>query len=111
MFEKEIVQAAAANHQSHELKQLEILCDKIVTSTSVLDGIQADYEFHELLVIMAKNPAVLIIFQGLSSVLKKVLHQRRIWRGSREKRKRKPTKSILPSSTLLNPVTASLPVE
>ena len=27
---------------------------------------------------MAKNPAVLIIFQGLSSVLKKVLHQRRI---------------------------------
>ncbi len=33
---------------------------------------------NSLLAIMAKNPAVLIIFQGLSSVLKKVLHQRRI---------------------------------
>lgn len=78
MFEKEIVQAAAVNHQSHELKRLESLCEKIVTSSDVLEGIQADYEFHELLAIMAKNPAVLIIFQGLSSVLKKVLHQRRI---------------------------------
>ncbi|GED45952.1 GntR family transcriptional regulator [Vreelandella aquamarina] len=78
MFEKEIVQAAAINHQPHELKRLELLCEKIVTSSDVLEGIQADYEFHELLAIMAKNPAVLIIFQGLSSVLKKVLHQRRI---------------------------------
>lgn len=51
---------------------------KIVNSTDVLEGVEADYEFHELLAIMAKNPAVLIIFQGLSSVLKKVLHQRRI---------------------------------
>ena len=78
MFEKEIVQAAAINHQPHELKRLELLCEKIVTSSDVLEGIQADYEFHELLAIMTKNPAVLIIFQGLSSVLKKVLHQRRI---------------------------------
>jgi GntR family transcriptional repressor for pyruvate dehydrogenase complex len=55
----------------------------------VLEGIQADYEFHELLAIMAKNPAVLIIFQGLSSVLKKVLHQRRILaRQSREAQKK-----------------------
>jgi len=89
MFEKEIVQAAAVNHQAHELKKLEVLCDKILTSTDVLEGIQADYEFHELLAIMAKNPAVLIIFQGLSSVLKKVLHQRRILaRQSREAQKK-----------------------
>lgn len=89
MFEKEIVQAAAVNHQSHELKKLELLCEKIVTSSDVLEGIQADYEFHELLAIMAKNPAVLIIFQGLSSVLKKVLHQRRILaRQSREAQKK-----------------------
>lgn len=78
MFEREIVQAAAVNHQPHELKRLEILCDSIVNSTDVLEGIQADYDFHEQLAIMAKNPAILIIFQGLSSVLKKVLHQRRI---------------------------------
>lgn len=89
MFEKEIVQAAAVNHQLHELKRLELLCEKIVTSSDVLEGIQADYEFHELLAIMAKNPAVLIIFQGLSSVLKKVLHQRRILaRQSKEAQKK-----------------------
>jgi GntR family transcriptional repressor for pyruvate dehydrogenase complex len=78
MFEREIVQAAAVNHQPHELERLKELCDRIVNSTDVLEGIQADYEFHEQLAIMAKNPAILIIFQGLSSVLKKVLHQRRI---------------------------------
>lgn len=78
MFEKEIVQAAAVHHQNHEVERLEQLCERIVNSTDVLDGIQADYEFHEQLAIMAKNPAILIIFQGLSSVLKKVLHQRRI---------------------------------
>ncbi|MEA3251416.1 MAG: FCD domain-containing protein [Pseudomonadota bacterium] len=85
MFEKEIIQAAAVNHQAHELERLEKLCGKIVNSTDVREGIQADYEFHEQLAIMAKNPAILIIFQGLSSVLKKVLHQRRILaRQSRE---------------------------
>lgn len=78
MFEREIVQAAAVNHQDHELDRLEALCDKIVNSTDVMEGLQADYEFHEQLAIMAKNPAILIIFQGLSSVLKKVLHQRRV---------------------------------
>nr|WP_300315336.1 FCD domain-containing protein [Halomonas sp.] len=78
MFEREIVQAAAANHQDHELDRLEALCDKIVNSTDVMEGLQADYDFHEQLAIMAKNPAILIIFQGLSSVLKKVLHQRRV---------------------------------
>ncbi|GGW57623.1 FadR/GntR family transcriptional regulator [Vreelandella hamiltonii] len=89
MFEKEIVQSAAVNHQHHELIRLEKLCTKIVHSTDVLEGIQADYEFHEQLAIMAKNPAILIIFQGLSSVLKKVLHQRRILaRQSREAQKK-----------------------
>lgn len=89
MFEKEIVQAAAVNHQPHELERLERLCEKIVKSTDVLEGIQADYDFHEQLAIMAKNPAILIIFQGLSSVLKKVLHQRRILaRQSREAQKK-----------------------
>lgn len=88
MFEREIVQAAAVNHHSHEMERLEQLCEKIVKSTDVLEGIQADYDFHEQLAIMAKNPAILIIFQGLSSVLKKVLHQRRILaRQSREAQK------------------------
>ncbi|MDR5907751.1 FadR/GntR family transcriptional regulator [Franzmannia qiaohouensis] len=78
MFEREIVQAAAVNHLDSELERLEVLCNKIVNSTDVMEGLQADYDFHEQLAIMAKNPAILIIFQGLSSVLKKVLHQRRV---------------------------------
>lgn len=78
MFEREIIQAAAVNHLEPELARLETLCDKIVNSTDVMEGLQADYDFHEQLAIMAKNPAILIIFQGLSSVLKKVLHQRRV---------------------------------
>ncbi len=78
MFEREIIQAAAVNHLEPELARLEALCDKIVNSTDVMEGLQADYDFHEQLAIMAKNPAILIIFQGLSSVLKKVLHQRRV---------------------------------
>lgn len=78
MFEKEIIQAAAVNYRPHELEKLESLCMEIINSTDVLDGIQADYEFHEQLAIMAKNPVILIIFQGLSSVLKKVLYHRRI---------------------------------
>lgn len=78
MFEREIVQAAAINHHDHELDRLEELCDLIVNSTDVNEGLQADYEFHEQLAIMARNPAILVIFQGLSSVLKTVLHQRRV---------------------------------
>ncbi|UYG09017.1 FadR/GntR family transcriptional regulator [Halomonas sp. M4R1S46] len=78
MFEREIIQAAAVNHMDSEIETLEAICDRIVNSKDVLEGIQADYEFHEQLAIMAKNPAILIIFQGLSSVLKKVLHQRRV---------------------------------
>lgn len=78
MFEREIVQAAAVNHLDAELERLEELCQRIVTTTDVVEGLQADYDFHEQLAIMARNPAILIIFQGLSSVLKKVLHQRRV---------------------------------
>ncbi|GEN24360.1 GntR family transcriptional regulator [Halomonas cupida] len=78
MFEREIVQAAAINHYDHELDRLEELCGLIVNSTDVNEGIQADYDFHEQLAIMARNPAILVIFQGLSSVLKTVLHQRRV---------------------------------
>lgn len=78
MFEREIIQAAATHHTPQELEKLERLCERIVTTTDINDGIQADYEFHEQLAIMAGNPAILIIFQGLSSVLKKVLHHRRV---------------------------------
>ncbi|ALM51958.1 hypothetical protein BJB45_05060 [Halomonas huangheensis] len=78
MFEREIVQAAAINHNAQELKRLEELCDLIIKSTDVNEGLQADYDFHEQLAIMARNPAILVIFQGLSSVLKTVLHQRRV---------------------------------
>lgn len=78
MFEREIVQAAAINHYDYELDRLEELCGLIVNSTDVNEGIQADYDFHEQLAIMARNPAILVIFQGLSSVLKTVLHQRRV---------------------------------
>ena len=78
MFEREIIQAASSNFNSKDIERLESLCNRIVNSTDVLEGIEADYEFHEQLAIMARNPAILIIFQGLSSVLKKVLHQRRV---------------------------------
>lgn len=78
MFEQEIVQAAAKDPAPQELEKLETLCARVINTADAADGIQADYEFHEQLAIMAGNPAILIIFQGLSSVLKKVLHHRRV---------------------------------
>lgn len=78
MLEREIVQQAAQQASAVDIEKLTQLCERIKTPVNIEDGIAADYEFHEQLAYMTRNPVVIMLFQGLASVLKQVLHHRRV---------------------------------
>lgn len=78
MMEREIVQQAARLAEDRDVAALSALRDRIKNATSIEEGITADYEFHEQLAWMTRNPVIMMLFQGLASVLKQVLHHRRV---------------------------------
>lgn len=77
MLEREIVQSAATQATDADITHLHRLRDRITAPENVEDGISADYEFHEHLAWMTGNPIIMMLVQGLASVLRQVLFHRR----------------------------------
>ncbi len=78
MLEREIVQSAAAQVRPNDIAHLRYLGDRIKAPKDIEDGISADYEFHEHLAWMTGNPIIVMLIQGLASVLRQVLFHRRV---------------------------------
>ena len=77
MLERTVVRQAALFATKENISVLERCVDRMLYSDSFEEGDRADYEFHLQLVKATQNPVMLLIVEGLSSVLWELLRQRR----------------------------------
>lgn len=77
MIERAAVRQAALSATEEDISTLEKCVDRMLYSDSFEEGDQADYEFHLRLVRATQNPVMMLIVEGLSSVLWELLRQRR----------------------------------
>lgn len=78
MLEMAIVEEAAHRATEDDIKELWRLCDQITGLNNVEQKIEADFEFHRFLASVTRNAPIMILFQGMASVLFDVVRQRRM---------------------------------
>ena len=79
MLEREIVYNAAYKTTDDDVIKLEHWQSVMMDSnSSISDSLAADYAFHRHLAYMTQNPVIILIIQGLASVLREVVHRRRV---------------------------------
>lgn len=78
MLEREIVRMAALRATDEDVERLSALRDKILNAGSITGEMKADHEFHMCLAYVARNPVIILLVQGLSTVLKQLVHRRRV---------------------------------
>ncbi len=76
-IEREAARQAALSATEEEISALGECVDRMLHSDSFDEGDRADYDFHVRLVRAAHNSVILMIVEGLSSVLWELLRQRR----------------------------------
>ncbi|QUJ69694.1 FadR family transcriptional regulator (plasmid) [Photobacterium sp. GJ3] len=77
MLEREIAYCAAHNATDADIAKLEEYLVEM-GNPNVHESLAADYDFHRHLAYMTRNPVIILIIQGLASVLKEVVHRRRV---------------------------------
>ncbi|MCG8351920.1 MAG: FCD domain-containing protein [Chloroflexales bacterium] len=77
MLEHEVARVAACSATPDDLAALQAALDRMLTTQSVAEGDEADYQFHLSLMQATHNPVITLIMEGLASVLYQVLQQRR----------------------------------
>ena len=77
MIERAVVRESAVSATLEDVVALERCVERMLNSTSIEEGDDADYEFHMRLLKASKNPVMELIAEGLSSVLRDLLRQRR----------------------------------
>lgn len=77
MLEVALVQTAAVNVTDDDMTALEGAVERMLHATSAEEGDEADYDFHLFLARASSNPVLLLIFEGLASVLRTMLKRRR----------------------------------
>ncbi|PSJ45207.1 hypothetical protein C7H85_11135 [Zobellella endophytica] len=78
MLEREIAYSAASKATEADIVKLEGLLAVMNDNSNVNESLAADYDFHRHLAYMTQNPVIILIIQGLASVLKEVVHRRRV---------------------------------
>lgn len=77
MLEREIVRKAAVGASAGDLAALERCIERMLNASSAEEGDQADHEYHLSLFRASRNPAMLLMVEGLSSTLWQLLKSRR----------------------------------
>lgn len=77
MIERAVTRQAAIYATDEDIAALEDCIERMLQFDSFEEGDRADYEFHLQLVRATQNPIMLLIMEGLSSVLWDLLRQRR----------------------------------
>ncbi len=77
MLERELVRRAALTANARDVFELEELARRMESSHTTKERLDADYEFHRRLASIIKSPVIELLMDGLSSVLRRVLHSRR----------------------------------
>ena len=78
MLEREIAREVARVATPDDVAELEHLCRRMEEASSPEERIAADNEFHMRLALMARNPVITLIIDGLANVLHRVLARRRM---------------------------------
>ncbi len=77
MIEVEVVQAAARNATEDDIRALKYFLDRLLSTRDEHYGHELDVAFHLHLGVATHNAVVVMLLEGLSSVLRKVLTHRR----------------------------------
>jgi GntR family transcriptional regulator, transcriptional repressor for pyruvate dehydrogenase complex len=77
LLEREIARRAAHVATEEDIAALEQLVTRMETAPNPNDCLEADYQFHWRLTQAARNPVITLIIEGLSHVLRRILHRRR----------------------------------
>jgi GntR family transcriptional repressor for pyruvate dehydrogenase complex len=77
MLEREIARQAATVATPNDLAELDRLCQRMTEAASPEERTTIDHDFHRRLALAARNPVILLIVDGLASVLQRVLARRR----------------------------------
>ncbi len=77
MIERVSARQAALSATDEDISVLEECVDKMLHTDSLEEGDRADHEFHLTLVRATQNPVMVLIVDGLSSVLWDLLRRRR----------------------------------
>lgn len=76
-IERAVVRQAAISATEADIYTLQNCVDRMLHSETFEEGDTADYEFHLQLVKATQNPVMVMVMEGLSSVLWELLIQRR----------------------------------
>jgi GntR family transcriptional repressor for pyruvate dehydrogenase complex len=77
LIEREVAGLAATHASAEDVATLERCVERMLNSENVENGDQADYEFHMTMVLASRNPVMVLMTEGLSSVLRQLLQLRR----------------------------------
>lgn len=77
LLEREIVHRAASVADTQDMDELEDLASRMERATTPTERLRADLQFHMRLAYAARNPVITLVFDGLASVLQRVLSRRR----------------------------------
>ena len=73
MIGREMAGAAAIQASAADLEALEDLIDQIAASDSLEDVVELQFELHASLARACRNPVIVIVIDGLSSVIRSVI--------------------------------------
>jgi DNA-binding FadR family transcriptional regulator len=76
MIEREIARLAALYATPESIATLEDALARMIHTHNVDEAVNADYEFHLALAHATQNPVIILIIEGLSVVLRRVLTRR-----------------------------------
>ena len=77
LIEREVAGLAATHASAEDVATLERCVRRMFDAENAEEGDEADYEFHMAMALASGNPVMVLITEGLSSVLRQLLQLRR----------------------------------
>ena len=77
LIEREVAGLAATRASAEDIATLKRCVQRMFDAESAEEGDESDYEFHMAMARASGNPVIVLITEGLSSVLRQLLHLRR----------------------------------
>jgi DNA-binding FadR family transcriptional regulator len=77
LIEREVAGLAATHASTEDIATLERCVQRMFDAENAEEGDEADYEFHMAMARASSNPVIVLITEGLSSVLRQLLQLRR----------------------------------
>lgn len=77
LLEREVARLTATHASAEDVATLERCVQRMFEAENAEEGDEADYEFHMAMALASSNPVMVLITEGLSSILRQLLQIRR----------------------------------